>query len=595
MLLANVPGPGLLFGLMLLAAIAGGYAARLLHVPRVIGFLFAGVALKALLGGAYGGAEDAEALHHAALPLQAIKNLALGIILFTIGSVFERGHIKSVGPKVRKVSLLETLCVVGFVFAGCLVIGMVSQPQYGSANTVLALLLSLAAIATAPAATLFVLREYDARGATTDTILSLTGLNNVVCIVSFYVAFITLAAVGAIDTAPGISSQPGLALLFATVGTVLLGGVAGLLLSVLHSKLELSELLLVFFATFIVLGAGERWLMDHPQVGVSYNFLLTSLVAGGMFANLALEPQKLATSLRTIGAPIFAGFFVIAGFELHIEELTKLGWLGGGYVVCRTAGKYLGCRLGIRWAQWQENVSPKLGMALLCQAAVVIGLATFVKDNWRHEELAQQFTTLILGSIVVFEIIGPLAIKRCVIQAGEVKAVTLLRRVDAGREREKLSTIQLTRQALQRLVGRRQKDEKGEPETLKVKHIMRTSVQFLRARETLDDVLHFIERSTHHHFAVVDEEGTYQGVIHFADVREMIYDPLLRDLVTAVDLADPGAPAVPVDMALDELMEVFQDANVGTLPVVDDLERRRVVGMVEQRDVLRMLSKTPGG
>lgn len=585
--LALAPGPGLLFGLMLLAAIVGGYLAHLLHAPRVIGYLFGGIALHAGLAALLPEADE-KSLQEAAVPLVAIQDLALGIILFAVGSVFERSHLKIVGKRVLKISACEIALVVVLVFAGCLLVTLLTQSDQGlRGNFALALLLALAGVATAPAATLFVLREYDAKGPNTDTILTLTGLNNVACILLFYLTFMALAALDLIETRAGIGASPGLDLLVTTAGSLALGFVCGAALSVAHAKLGLAEILLLFFALMIVLGAGEKWLLE--RAGVSYNFLLTALVVGAIFANVALEPQRLEGALRTVAAPIFAGFFVLAGYHLHVRELLDLGWLGGVYLVARGVGKIVGCRLGRRWARDEEQLTPHLGAALLCQAAVVIGLSVFVTRTW-VSPLAAKFATVLMGSIVVFEFIGPLLIKHCVKQAGEVKVLTLLRRVDTGREQ--LSAGRLTLQALGRLFGLGAKQQAHDPEKMQVKHIMRSSVQFIRASDTLDDVLHFIERSTHHHFPVADEGGKYAGMIHFGDVREMIYDPLVRDLVTAVDLADTAAPTVVPEMTLLDLLQVFEECNVGTLPVVDGSTSRRIVGVVEQRDLLRVLHRS---
>ena len=584
------PTPGLLFGLMLLSAIVGGYLARLVHLPRVIGFLLAGVGLRALLMAGVGDGGSA-ALDESAEPLSAIKDLALGVILFTIGGLFERSKVMAVSARVARISLLETSLVAGFVLLGCFAACLIAQPGYGAtSNLVFAVLLGLAGIATAPAATLFVLQEYEAKGPITDTILGLTAVNNVVCIVGFYVVFLALASFGAIEASAMLASELWLALALTTLGSVALGVVLGVVLSIAYSRLSLAETLLVFFTMMILLGAGEKWLIAHR--GVSFNSLLTTLVVGGVFANVAVDAQKLVTSVRTFGSPILVGFFVMAGFGLHIADLTHMGWVGGAYVLCRIAGKSLGCMLGVRWAKQPAIAGHRLGGALLCQAAVVIGLASFVKDNWGHIELAHQFSTVVLGSVVVFELLGPLLVKRCVVQGGEVKATTLLRRPGG---KESSSTIARTMRSLVNMLTWRGGREDRTSDEISVQHIMRANVQLIPAAAPLDDVLHFIERSTHSHFPVVRENGELAGVIHFADVRDVIYDPILRDLVTAIDLADPNAVSVKTDVTLTDLLEVFKHQNVAVLPVVDDHDSKKIIGLVEQRDLLRALHLSKDG
>ena len=590
-LIAVVPGPGLLFGLMLLAAIVGGHSARRVHVPRVIGYLLGGIVLRwilqVLLHPADGNDLD-ERLQAAVVPLRAINDLALGLILFSIGGVFQRSQLKTIGPRVARIGTLEIGLVILLVFLGCGALTLATQPEHGTGqNLTLALLLAIAAIATAPAATLFVLREYEAKGAATDTILGLVGLNNVVCIVVFHAVFLLLAAVGAVQAPGRLCDGLWLGLAMGTLGSVAVGILCGALLSMVHARLPLAETSLIFFAMFIMLGAGEKWLLEH--VGLSFNFLLTALVIGAVYYNVAIDSQTLDTALRTVATPIFAGFFVMAGYDLHLGELVHLGWVGAGYVLCRTAAKTVGGILGVRWAGAGDRVSPQVGTALFCQAAVVIGLAGFVSRNWQSE-LAGQFATIVLGSVVIFELAGPLLVRRCVKRSGEVKAITLL-----GRNRPAIggaSVVSLTLQSLGRFVGLPRRSGASASEQMQVRHIMRRNVQCLRTSDNLDAVLHFIERSTYNHFPVIDEGGRFAGMIHFSDVRSVIYEPAFADLVTAIDLADQASPLVPMDLPLRELLDVFRDQNVGVLAVAEGGEppgADRVAGLVEQRDLLRVL------
>ncbi|MCP4245701.1 MAG: hypothetical protein GY778_01500, partial [bacterium] len=290
-LLGMVPGPGLLFGLMLLAAIIGGYAARFVHVPRVIGFLLGGVGLRVVLRVLLDPVEgSAEALATAAVPLGAVNDLALGMILFAIGGVFERSRLRAIGSQVRRIGVTEIAFTVGFVFVGTTLAALLAQGSFGlQANLVLAVLLAAAAIATAPAATLFVLREYDSKGPITDTVLGLVGFNNIACILLFQGVFLLLAATGAIEAPAVLTQDLWLSLVATTIGSVLIGLLCGTLLSIVHGKLTLAETSLIFFAMFIVLGAGEKWLLAY--VGLSFNFLLTALTVGAVFCNVAIDAE----------------------------------------------------------------------------------------------------------------------------------------------------------------------------------------------------------------------------------------------------------------------------------------------------------------
>ena len=591
-LITSVGGsPAFLLGAFLLVAFVGGHAAHFFHLPRVIGFLLAGVLLRAILWSVAGVGHDEEtarSLQETASSLEPLKQLALGVILFMIGSVFERSRLRSAGPGTLRISRWEIGMTLLLVWAGCWITALLTQSESGMwENFILSLLLGIAAVATAPAATLLVLQEYEAKGSISESILGLTGLNNIVCIMLFYTTFLVLASVGSIHTSSDLAEHLWSALASTTVGSIALGIVCGTLLSIAHTKLSLSETLVVFLGFFMLLLAGEALLLTH--VSMSYNFLLTSLVTGGIFANLAKDAQKFESSMRLLGGPLFACFFVQAGYSLHLEDLSHMGLIGVAYILCRTAGKVLGCKIGLGSTVGPPRAAERLGSALLCQAAVVIGLATFVDQYW-DSPLAKQFSIVVLGSVVVFELIGPLLVKRCVVQGGEVKAATLLRREEVTEEGAPSVTVLL--RSLWRLLRWTEPAPVESTGEILVQDIMRTNIELVPASATFDDVLHFIERSRFNHFPVVEEDGALVGMIHFSDIHDLIYDPAMADLVTALDIADPQVQAVPMDMTLTDLLEVFSNYHVGVLPVVERSGSRQAVGLVEQRDLLRTLRRS---
>lgn len=593
-LLAYVPGPGMLFGLLLGAAIIAGYLARMVRIPRIVGYLLAGATVHTIVHFAYdapSGSENARQLTAAVEPLSAVKDLALGLILFSLGSIFERTHVRAVGSRILKVSLAECGLVFALVLLGTLAVGYCTEPSLrGAALPVLCLLLAALAVETAPAATLYVLHEYEAKGPMSDAILTLTALSSSAAIVLFHVAFQVLVSFGLIQPIHSTSSL-WVGLLCTTLGSLTLGVLLGFLVSIAHAKLPLAETLLIFFALFIVLGAGERHL--QAQYGITYNTLLTALVIGAVFGNVGIDAPKLFAAIQTLGGPVFVGFFALAGYSLHLADLPRLGLFGAAYVACRAAGKLAGCALGRRWTGDVQGLKPYLGQALLCQASIAIGMVHFVALNW-GDPAAQKLREIVLGAIVVFELIGPLLEKSVLRRSGEVKAITLLRRPRAAAAEGESITL-LTLGALARAFGLSRHGRSPDPASLQVRHIMRTNVKFLRAQASLDEVLRFVEQSRDNHFPVVDEHDDLLGVIHFSDIHDMIYDPVMRDLVTAVDLADASTPAVATDLPLSELLAVFRAADIGSLPVVEKAGGRRTVGIVEQRDLLRVLhrSQTP--
>lgn len=598
-----VPSPGLLLGLMLFVGIGFGYLARFFHLPRVIGYLVGGIVLKVAIaafvlvtaGGSSGplgsagfsGAVDAASKGSAALA--PVYDVALGLILFTLGGVFERKHLGRVARRVERISLAESGATFVCVLVGCLALALIAGSGTFRERIVFAILLGIAGIATAPAATLLVFREYQAKGPMTDTALTLVGLNNIISTVLFHVVFILLAAAGVVEASFAADRLVWADLVMITIGSVVLGALLGLAVSIAHAKLSIGETVLVFMGIVLALGAGRNWLAGDP-LRISVNFLLTALFMGATFANIAIDGQRLNDALRPISTPLFAAFFVLAGYDLHLEELTQFGVLGLGYVVFRTVGKVLGGAVGARWVAQLDNIKTNIGAALICQAGVAIGLAIFLAEHW-PSPLAGTFKTVIFGSVALFELTGPLGVKWVALRAGEVKAITLLRRPKPSAV-EGMSSTWTTLQSMVRLIGlgRKVTGPASDPAVpLQARHIMRTNVKFIPADATMDEVMAFVERSRFNHFPVIDPEGHLVGMISFEDIRDVIYDPMSRELITAVDLADPSIPLVTNDQSLEELFEVFHGGNYETLPVIDRPGSRKVLGIVEQRDLLHAM------
>ena len=591
--------PGLLIALMLLSAIIGGYTAVLARVPRVVGYLASGLLLHYLIQIGALVAEpdgDSHGLLAAAGQLQGLKTLALGLIMFSMGSVFEVKHIKAVGLKIVRLGFFKQACVLLLVGGGCTLVAFVTQ-SYTTANTLaFGLLLGVVALATAPAATLMVLREYEAKGANSDAILSLTAVNNIVCIVLFHALFMVLSSSGVIESAYGTGRWLWWDLCLTSLGSVLLGTVLGFFFSILYAKLTVADFMLIFLGATLALGGFDEFMAESWHL--SFNFLVTCLFFGATFANITPDQAAFHNALRTIAGPIFALFFVLAGFELHLDDLIGIGWVGVAYVALRVLGKTLGGWIGTHLTCIPGEIYPYIGFGMLCQAGVAIGMADFLSTTWgtvgqsgfQPAPAAQALKTIVLGSVVVFELIGPIALKRTAMSAGEVKAVTLLRRRRTPGNQSG-SVFGRTWEALLQMLWLGSPKRTRPIEVLQVRHIMRSNIKILPAAARFDAVLHFAERSRLNHFPVTAEDGEYIGMIHFSDLRHIMYDPTMRDLVTAHDLSRADTPLATPELSLKQLFDLFHTTDAASLAVVDSQEHRNVVGIVEERDLLLVLRR----
>ncbi|MFH1726502.1 MAG: cation:proton antiporter [Elusimicrobiota bacterium] len=570
---------GMMAALMLLVAILGGYIAKWVRVPRIVALIIGGVGLKYLIG----LSEPPEYARDLVAPLGFINELALGLILFIIGGLFEVARLKATRGVLRRFSPSEIGLTAALTTVGCAAAAWTIPGMTLTLSLATGLLMGCAAVATAPAATWFVLQEYDAKGPTTDHLLIMTGINNLVSIISFHTVLIAFIAFGALEGVQGSPSAWWLDLFFVSVGSIGLGVLLGLALSVLHARLPLREMVLMFFATLFLLSAGDDW-MRH-MLGTAFYPMVACLVMGVAFANTARDAAYFERTLETVSMPIFAIFFVLAGYNLHLEELPHLGVLGVVYLAMRTAGKYVGVRRAVRRFGDGAKLKENAGLGLLCQAGVAVFLGAFLVEYWAHP-VAAKINAVILAAVAICELAGPLFVKHVVIEAGEVKAVTLLRPgflhrtwISPGPGLSSLAKEYSEKSKLKGKIG----------EPLTAKHLMRTNIHFLPATATFDDVLTFIERSRFHDFPVADAEGAYLGMVHFRKVRGQFYNPASVKLVTAGSLADKDTPTVIPGTELSELLELFHKHNLGEIAVVEDQLSKRLIGLIEQRDLLRVL------
>lgn len=563
--------------LMLLVAIVGGYLAKWVRIPRIVALILGGVGLKYFVG-MYVSPEHSLVL---VFPLRFVNEIALGLILFIIGGVFEVSRLKSTRGRLRRFSLYEIGYTGVLTAAGCSLAAWTLPGMNFPLSLSVGLLMACVAIATAPAATWYVMQEYDSKGPNTDHLLTMTGINNLMSIILFHSIFILFVAFGVLKAEHGPPTSWWWDLVFVSIGSIGLGVILGYLLSVLQARLPLREMVLTFFATLFLLSVGDEWMLHI--MNTAFSPMITCLVMGVVFFHRARDASPFENTLETVSLPIFALFFVLAGYNLHLEELPHLGVLGVVYLIMRTTGKYLGVKRMVQKLGDTTKVKSNAGLGLLCQAGVAVFLGAFLVDHWAHP-VAIKINTIILASVAICELIGPLLVKHVVIGAGEVKVVTLLRPgflqhtwISPARGTSRLENAVLHQTVPVNKSGKQ----------LTAKHLMRTNIHFLPLTASFDDVLNFIERSRFHDFPVVDSEGKYLGMVHFQKIRDQIYNPALVRLVTAGSLADQETPAATPEMEPTQLLELFHKYNLGEIAVVENLMSKKLLGLIEQRDLLR--------
>ena len=541
-------------GVLYLLAIGAGRVSAAMGIPRVTGYLFVGL----LAGPSTGRLLNLPAVitQTQLASLTALHDIILGLIVFTIGGSFRFQAIRKIGSKLFRISALE-------MGASALLAGF--GTYWMGASPLEAGFLAVIATTTAPAATQMVMREYRSEGALTDTVLALIGINNLIAIV----AFILLEHYG-LSTAPSLSATA--VRIFAPFG---LGVLAGLFIAVMDQRLtrKVERQMLVLGAVALTTGLAAHFDLS-PMLAV--------LVAGTVAVNAGAREDQILQDLTAIDYPFYVFFFIMAGAELHLEALARMGLVGMVYVAARVVGKLVGCRLGARAAGMSTTLKTWLGPAMLAQAGLAIGLANVLAEQWPGP--GQVLQTVILASVVVFELVGPLLTRTALVNAGEVTVLNLLG------HRSPVSFaggLRLVFNQFRKALGISPLAAGELPEDLQVAHIMRRHVPILSHRAPFNEVVRALSHSRYDRMPVVNDRNELVGVIKYADITGTVFDPWLQDLVVAAEMAsDAFLSLTPEDTVKTAVRALADHPQETHLLVVDKANPRRLVGIVSHNDLL---------
>lgn len=547
----------LLLAVVLVLALVGGRIASLFRLPRVSGYLLTGL----LIGPSITGFLTRQEVAH----FSFINEIALGIIAFYIGTEFESRKFRRIKKTLPSFSLCDIIVTSLVVFLALLVIL--------KGSFAMAALLAILSIATAPAATLLVIREFDSEGPLTDHILALVGLNNLVCIIAFVIAMsmISFASQGAAGGSLFFTSISLIA--YGILVPVILGlGIALFLHYYLRRGLDQNELLLVSLGG-ILLGVGL-------SLSFSVSALLTNLTMGGFLANTCDRAKVAAKRLSEIDYPLYALFFAFAGASFHIDMLETMGLAGGIYILGRATGKIGGAVLGRRMAGVNIPNGIYLGMGLLPQAGLAIGLST-----WAAREIPNSggsLLSLILATTIVFEVAGPILTKISLVRGGEVKIVKIVSFATVGHLK---ADLLLLRDRLMEALGRGPVcniDRQEGP--ILVKHLMRYHIDTIPQDATLDKVIKIMQNSRYTALPVIGKDNEWIGMLSLRSIRDLSFDGDLARLIIARDVAE-NVETINPDDALAHALRQLEIRQLPYLPVVEKGEQKQFLGVIHRRDI----------
>lgn len=363
-----------------------------LRLPNVSGFILAGILI---------GPSVLHLIPKSIIDqMSFVSDIALAFIAFGVGKFFKKKVLMQTGKSVIVITLFESL------LAGVIV--TLAMYFLFHLSFSFALILGAIATATAPASTMMTINQYHAKGEFVNTLLQVVALDDVVCLLAFSVASAVANAQARGTVAFGDIALP---ILF-NILAIVLGFACGFILSRLLRPATRSQDNRLILAIAMLLGlSGVCALFDISP-------LLSCMVFGAAYINLTKD-KALFHQLNAFTPPVMSIFFIVSGMNLDIAVLGSVGLIGVSYFLIRILGKYGGAWLGSKLTGMNREIRSYLGLALIPQAGVAIGLA-FLGQRMLPPEIGNLMLTIILASSVLYELIGPACAKLSLILAGVI-------------------------------------------------------------------------------------------------------------------------------------------------------------------------------
>ena len=393
---------------------------KVLRLPNVTGYLLCGIIFGPYLLGKYIGGWSLDNPDTSITSIKWISEIALGFIAFTIGCSFRKKALLRVGKRVLIITVCEALGGA-LLTIGCLLISHI----FLSDKLPISLILTLGAIAcaTAPAATLMVIKQYKAKGPVVDTLIPVVAFDDAVALIAFSILF---------SISKSLSSDTSLNVMDILVWplieiftSLILGAILGFLVSFGFKffKSRANRSISVICAIFIVVGL--EMLLSSKNAKVSISSLLSCMMIGAIFINFRSDAGRTLERIDGLTPPLYMLFFVISGASLNInifasKEAAILITIALVYVVSRCLGKWTGSYVASKLTNAEPTVQKYLGFTLFPQAGVAIGLATTANQAFPDPHQGSLVLAVILTATIIYELAGPVITKIALKKAGEI-------------------------------------------------------------------------------------------------------------------------------------------------------------------------------
>ena len=535
-----------ILGICIAGGVAGGWLFQRFGVPQVVGYIVVGVLL---------GETGIGLLHSADIAaLRPFNNFALGLIGFLVGGELSGSIFRQYGKQFTAILLGEGLAAFFLVGTVSTVIVWLVVHDWVIA-TAAGVVFGAIASATDPASTIDVLWEYRSAGVLTTAIVAIVALDDALAM-TLYGLGTGLANI--LTQSGGISITA--SLLHTGIdlfGAVVLGIICGFVLDYTLHYLPQTEKRLGICIGILMVCIGL-------SVAFSMDVILATMSVGIVLINRAPNrSKKLFETVRSFSTPIYIIFFVLVGARLSLDKMPPWIWgLVAAYVLMRSVGKWVGAKWGGRISKAEKPVENYMGMALFAQGGVAVGLSIVASQNLQHIRVTEGMN---LGDMIIFtvtattlcvQLIGPAFAKLAIRKAGEIGCNVT------------------------------EEDVMAE---LKVADVVDTGIVPLQEGTPLSSVAqNFAEQDTFV-YPVVSGDGTIIGVLTFDMLKELMVDRDAWHWLVAGDVMQPVRHRLFSGMTLAEALQEMRNNQIEAMPVVENDKNHKLIGVLDQRNVRRVV------
>jgi Kef-type K+ transport system membrane component KefB len=559
-----------LLGIALMACLAVGRQTKKYQIPSVTGFILVGI----ILGPSCFNLLTEEITHQ----LDFINKVAFGLILFNIGGEFNKDLFRTMAAKQVRNSVLTSLGIMITmsltIFTGAMIFNMPITESIA-----LALFLSITAMLAAPPTTVSVIKEYGSKGPLSQSILVYLAVSTLMALTLGEGAIIGFESLGIWKAKDDLAVHMKILLfIWSIIGSIGFGILLGFILAYWEQKEKKQGELILVVASTIVFGLSLSYYLKLDP-------LLLSFTLGFAVANTSNEGRDIHKGVKEMGLSIYALFFVLAGSHVNVKHLLSVGLLGLFYIFGRPLCVWVSAQISGKLVSEDKSVIKHKGLSLVSHGGGAIALGMKLKGY--DAQSAQIAVSIITSTIFIFEIVGPLLLKKQLNISGEIKD---LAKNKSSSSKAPISLEQLVRNFLENL-----SITESDPleEAHSIKEITKKNILAIKLNAPLREISKFIDSHSYPIYNVVDDQHIYCGVIDLEKFKQARLDMDNNSFIIAQTLlSESELPIIPEGCSFKEAQAHFEQTELDVLPVVNP-HSKFLVGILSKQKLMLEMPEDP--